>query len=164
MNLALTMPSGWHRLAALGALLGVVGVLLLALPAQSPAPQAAGEGNVSSQLQARQAAIAAVIARLPSASEVDRQWALVAALATEHGLALRGAQYPDPPPRSGTLLDSAPVRLRLEGRLDAMRGFVAALQRELPALAIDRLDLSRGAAGERFEGELRGHLLLRARP
>lgn len=162
----IVMPTGWHPLSAVGVVLALAGTLLLAeaLSRQGLADGAA-RGDPARQLLDRNAAIAARLQRLPPATEADSQWALVGELATEHGIVVRGTQYPEALPRSGTLFERLPIRMRFESNLDGARAFLAGLQRELPALAIERFDLAR-SSGEsgRYEGELRGHLVTRVRP
>ncbi len=159
-------PAGWHPLGLSGIAAGLIGVLLIAgqgLSDASPVTPAgrgaAMEVSASARLEAQRAGLQERLSRFPGADDRAAQIAAIGALAGELGLTIESGEHRNaesPMPGELAMLD---VRLPLHGTPEAMRSFIAGLQRESPWLAIDHLSIERD--GHHWRGEVRGRLFLR---
>jgi hypothetical protein len=158
--------TGWHPLGLSGIAAGLIGVLLIAShdmgnpsSATRPVVAAPEAPSADARLEAQRAVLQERLSRFPATDQRAAQIAAIGALAGELGLTIDSGEYRNaesPMPGELAMLD---VRLPVHGAPEAMRSFVAGLQRESPWLAIDHLSIERD--GNLWRGEVRGRLFLR---
>lgn len=165
----LARRAGWPALAGL-ALLGAAAAMQFGpLPAaqEKLAGLRAAIGKARAHRNAPERATAdaaSLLAALPSRDTLESSIAAIHHAATAQGLVTTGAEYRSHKESGGEMLRYE-ISLPLRGGYTALRGWLAELRTQQPALAIDQLSLHRTAAEtDQLEGRLRLALFLRARP